>query len=245
MMFETGGGETPVEMHLPGQHDQKEHGGERSTRGLDSLSKQLFSAGEVALHSGSEYRGDLSEIFDRVQLTDREIFDLFGATTGSRVALHKMGRGVVNVRVQDRKIGLEIDAIVQKGLYGSPEVELDWLSLDEDSRGKGVGTRVFTRMAKNLSAMRARRIDMFAASGQSFNGYYTWVRLGADGSATSKAKRQFPGVTTLQDVMSREGGSEWWKANGEAVDVVFDLRPRSRSMGILSQYTRVKGIRAT
>jgi hypothetical protein len=42
--------------------------------------------------------------------------------------------------------------------------------------------------------------------------------------------------------MALPGGKEFWKANGDSYDGVFDLRKGSRSLRVLSSYMKEKGM---
>lgn len=47
-------------------------------------------------------------------------------------------------------------------------------------------------------------------------------------------------LVQLQDILKHREGRDWWRENGEAVDVYFDTREDSRSSKILDRYMRRK-----
>jgi hypothetical protein len=52
---------------------------------------------------------------------------------------------------------------------------------------------------------------------------------------------KFPESPTLQDLMHAPGGAAFWKANGETIDLTFDLKPGSASVKWLEEYKEEKG----
>lgn len=83
--------------------------------------------------------------------------------------------------------------------------------------------------------------------GGHMNGYYTWPRLGYDGAWNDEEKAKLPehfrSTQTIQDLMATPEGRQWWKMNGWAKELSFDLKPDSRSHQVLNQYLTERGIR--
>ena len=120
--------------------------------------------------------------------------------------------------------------------------------------GQGLGTKVLADQVANAQAMGFTKIKTFAAGSgpNSFyamdwdgeNGYYTWPRLGFDGNIPDTVARKLPpefkGAKRVSDLMATTGGREWWKLNGEATEMEFDLTPGSESTKTLAEYLNTK-----
>ena len=111
-----------------------------------------------------------------------------------------------------------------------------------DKTGGGVGTKVFHDQVTELVKVGVDRIETLASKGEGMNGYYTWPLLGYDGDLKqgTKTPSSLSGAKRLSDVMKTQEGRDWWKTNGEGVDVTFDLKPGSLSRKILSEYVSKK-----
>lgn len=119
--------------------------------------------------------------------------------------------------------------------------------------GVGVGARLIAQqaaMAERLGisylTLEAARIDPMG--GPQYNGYYTWARLGFDGSF--KRALRYPlkdrpahlaKAKTVQQLMMCSGGAEWWKANGVNFKAKFEVRVGSVSRQVLEGYLQEKG----
>lgn len=49
---------------------------------------------------------------------------------------------------------------------------------------------------------------------------------------------RFEGADTVHDILKIPGGVDWWRANGTALPVTFDLRPNSSSRSVLTSYVQ-------
>jgi hypothetical protein len=125
----------------------------------------------------------------------------------------------------------------------------EFLSLVAEQRGGGIGTRMLALQAAAASALGVARIEAEAdghPGSRTRNGYYTWARLGFNGSLRPEVRARLPAAfaraADLNDLMARPGGAAWWRANGHAFTGVFDLTTNSRSWQLLTAYTASEGI---
>ena len=121
------------------------------------------------------------------------------------------------------------------------ELVLDSLYLKE--KGTGKGTKIFSEIESNATAQGFDRITCIAGGkggekGQ--NGYYTWARLGFDANLpehiVSKAKDGGFDASKVSDLMKTPEGRSWWKDNGCALEMTFDLSDDSYSQKTLAEY---------
>lgn len=128
------------------------------------------------------------------------------------------------------------------------------LSLKKEHRGSGIGTEIFASQVAGAIDHGIDEIRTHAAGEPDhwMNGYYTWPRLGYDGSiedihsqdTVSKVRAEFPEAKTIQDIYSTEEGRSWWKENGSDFEAKFDLKKGSKSLRILRTYLEERAKRA-
>lgn len=126
----------------------------------------------------------------------------------------------------------------------------------------GTGTAIFAAQVAYAESIGAKKIVTSAAYSPpsvydgrvldaGMNGYYTWPRLGYDGAikasnlrggvtAMNEMERKFPGVKRVSELMATADGRDWWKRNGDTIELEFDMTPGSRSRKILSAYVAEK-----
>lgn len=120
-------------------------------------------------------------------------------------------------------------------------------SIEEDSPYKGKGVEFFVNQVAALKKVGANKIITHAAGrkGDKFNGYYTWPRMGYDGTILSHQFNKLPqnlqdklgNSRSVLDLFELEGGKEAWKKHGSDIyDAHFDLEDNSRSMKALKAY---------
>jgi hypothetical protein len=114
----------------------------------------------------------------------------------------------------------------------------------------GVGLLSFRTQVKGARRLGVQRIELWAAGDfkdRSYNGYYTWARFGFDAPLTQEEKRrlsalsQFVGAQTVNDLM-KCGGRQWWRDNGSARKMRFDLNEDSSMMRVFNDYLEDKGL---
>ncbi len=127
--------------------------------------------------------------------------------------------------------------------------------VNADARGGGLGVDALTRLVEAAERLGVSRVATFAARGPNWNGYYTWPRLGYDGPVPWDIIRlrgqipfvippEFADAKSVQDLIERPGGLDWWKAHGQSANLTFDVRAGSDSRAVLAAYRRAKGLPA-
>ena len=109
---------------------------------------------------------------------------------------------------------------------------------------------MFNNQVENLRAAGVSRIQT-AAIREGVNGYYTWARLGYDGEFSGSIRRQLQNprrapaslskMTRVSELMRSAEGRNWWRENGESLDLEFDLDPDSTSSRVLAEYMQKRG----
>jgi hypothetical protein len=114
----------------------------------------------------------------------------------------------------------------------------------------GVGLRSFRTQVDGAQRLGVKRVELWAAgdhNDRSYNGYYTWARFGFDAPLTQGEKRrlaalsQFAGVQTVNDLIMH-GGRHWWRDNGTARRMRFDLPDDSSMMRVFNDYLKDRGL---
>ncbi len=105
-----------------------------------------------------------------------------------------------------------------------------------------MGTDIFADQVKNASKAGFKSITAKCVKDGHKNGYYTWARLGYDGKIPDSVKDKLPNnlskAKTIQELISKKGGMEWWKQNGDTFEGTFDLKAGSNSRKILDEYLK-------
>lgn len=128
--------------------------------------------------------------------------------------------------------------------------------LHPDFQGKGIALESVVNSASSPVVRMEMSAERYDASNPKMRmtGYKVWPKYGYD-CPVSRVRQelsmygkdipeQFRSAETLTDIFAMKGGPEWWAAEGTAISLIFDRRPRSRSMEVLLKLQdRVKGKR--
>jgi ADP-ribosyltransferase exoenzyme len=204
------------------------------------------------------------QIFGR-KMSEDELADLIGAADGAEVEFdyspHTGITMVVKHPYYTQRRSIMVDSF-GKG-KGKPIIKNEEF-FAEDGAPKGIGTQIFTTQVYNSKKAGVYRFLTDAGKAEpnedypkGMNGYYTWPRLGYNGSLDDldidhdSLRETFPDVfgdlnafqihdKTIQDIMKLPGGPEWWKDNGTSFTGGFNLQDDSDSMKILNAYVGAK-----
>jgi hypothetical protein len=146
----------------------------------------------------------------------------------------------------------KMERTIMKDDNGDAFIYNDYFQVERGTRGRGIGSAALWDEVRAAQALGIKKIRTSAAGDGasletnpgSFNGFYTWPRLGYDGQINpdglpSELRGKMPKDSrSILDLFSIPGGAEWWKKNGHSFSATFDTRPDSRSYRILSEYMR-------
>jgi len=143
-----------------------------------------------------------------------------------------------------------------------PDKNPEWVQADPRLNG----TEIFVNQVRGLKKLGVDRIKTTAARSDSnnpdnsMNGYYTWPRMGFDGSVPSAVYSELPPNLKQQvdsnptgskiprsvlNLYTTQEGRDWWQKNGDEVhDAVFDLSDGSLSMRTLNAYLNERNQKA-
>lgn len=215
-----------------------------------SKAKVGLSEGYIEEDDGGGYDGGTAEAFKKYVGGDpQKVASLVGAPDNARIDVFADYSGLVaNV---DHPDYYAMRTFFE--FQGKRGIRNNSFEMNDSAKGKGLGTEIFARQVEAASKEGFDYISTGAIGSKdtSYNGYYTWPRLGYDTSLTDlkgqsnpqalqQAKKQFPEAETLLDVMATKAGREWWKDNGGDVELKFDLTPGSRSLKVLETYRKEK-----
>ena len=183
----------------------------------------------------------LQRVFGR-QLSSDEVGDMIGAPDGSRITVTSGGGSTFfevkhpHVKKMKSKINT-INGILM--LYN------DSIVLNKKAP-PGSGTQIINRQVEAARQLGIKNIGLFAAGSKkstTYNGYYTWTRLGFDGNTPTSMVSRIPAEikstmrdNTMLELYRTQAGRDWWRANGSGVRVGFDTSPNSKSSQALDAY---------
>jgi hypothetical protein len=132
---------------------------------------------------------------------------------------------------------------------------------DHAQRGRGIGTRVFARQVDGVAKLGIKSIKTYAIRedasnpSDSFNGYYTWARLGYNATLRLRDKHKLldshnsalaalgaHNTVTLHELFHMSGGREHWRKHGDTIDMRFDPTPGSPHRQRLDKYLHDRNI---
>lgn len=202
-----------------------------------------------AIHYQAGAKELMLQLFGR-ELTDEELAKAAGALDGA----------TLDVRPKKYQGGMELFANIQDERW----IEAQQRGFRCDANGslyiwnhrfkkkksaaKGLGLQSVITQIVAARRLGIERIEMFAlgdANDPEYNGYYRWSVYGYDAKLTSYEQsllRLDPnlfGAKTVNEVMLRNG-KEWWRTQGSARKMTFDLHPESSMMAVLRSYLHDK-----
>jgi hypothetical protein len=217
----------------------------------DPDQQTLIPGDEVlAAEQLKEARATAAVILGRKRVSDADLASLAGATDGAKVRVRAVAGGAVQITVSGD--GYESQRRLSKTRSGRAILQNDYFALvSRSDQGQGLGRAVFGRQVENASRLGVEQIETFAAgwgrnrgAGSTYNGYYTWPRFGYDGALSSEQRARLPealkDAQRVSDLMRTESGRLWWKDNGDAISLGFDLAPGSLSRRTWEAYLAEK-----
>lgn len=189
------------------------------------------------------------QLFGRA-LTDEEIATAAGALDGAMLEVRPrkyQGGMELFVDIRDERW---IDA-QQRGFRQDADDSLyiwNHRFKKKKDAARGLGLKSVVRQIVAAQRLGIARIEMFAlgdANDPEYNGYYRWAIYGYDAKLTAselvllRLDPDLFGAQTVNDVMQR-GGKEWWRTQGSARKMIFDLSPDSSMMDTLRGYLQDK-----
>ena len=185
------------------------------------------------------------------QATDADLSGLAGSPTHG----HITARGTsppprLSLTVSSPQVRRQERTVYRDRTDGKLVMHNDYFRV-EDQAPDGYGTHSFANQVKTAQRFGVDRIETTAAGNfrdmqsGSWNGYYTWPRLGYDAPLYSGEIASLPSnlrnARSVQDLMGNQEGRDWWKLNGSTRDMKFDLSPNSKSIKVLNNYLEEKG----
>jgi len=179
------------------------------------------------------------------RLTDKSLVTKYHPTYGDDEPLDAVG---YEVNIHHPKLERYTNFILVDA-YGNKFIHFDTIIISKKYQGQGLGTEIFSDMAKNAAAEGFKYIHTHAAgkNNSSMNGYYTWPLMGCNETIDDIARHtprkaeeirdKFPDADDILDVLAEPGGREWWKENGmDLYNAKFDLTEGSKSWDVLNAY---------
>jgi GNAT superfamily N-acetyltransferase len=167
--------------------------------------------------------------------TDAELRRLVMALPGSDVRVRHQGGSTPSPALLLSASGgglLSAERAITRANDGTVVMRNIGIEVDPALKGGGIGSVLFAEQVATARKMGVGAITADCARAMDLNGYYTWARLGFDGTGKISGRRE---VRISEQMRTPEGRREW-RANGESFDGTFSLKPGSYSMRTLQEY---------
>ena len=191
-------------------------------------------------------------IAGRTDVTLKDLAKAAGAPDGTEVSIGSVGKSKT-LYVHAKGPGIvQFSRVVERDREGKFRIGNDIIVLEEKERSKGLGTTLFASQVENASALGVDYIKCEATHNprsKKIGGYYTWPRLGYDGSLDTDmlepfSKESLPDnlkeAKRVSDLMKTPEGRGWWKDNGRTMLLKFDVAEGSQSRKVLNEYVAAK-----
>lgn len=190
------------------------------------------------------------------KLTDPVVYGIANSTPGTQLILSTSVRGDgQGIRLRTVSADSKVEAI--RELYRDKRglvLKNGYFRIDAGSEHESKGLEFFVNQIRAARDIGVDVIETFAAGdakNKTYNGYYTWPRFGYDGNINKgtlgylpeNLKKQMGDRVNIQALFETEEGRDWWKKNGEPINLTFDPTPGSPNMKVLEAYTRERSTR--
>jgi SPP1 gp7 family putative phage head morphogenesis protein len=159
-----------------------------------------------------------------------------------------------NAEVRFKGEGVIMTRVIR---YEEKTIDNEYFRIAQDSAYKGKGAQIFKSQVDHATRAGYKEIKTAAAGSakesKTFNGYYTWARLGyvptkdkQYGKSISEAIGNFndehgTNAKIFEELMGTKTGQEFWKNKGFPFNGKFDLQKNSYSQTTLQNYIDGKG----
>jgi hypothetical protein len=185
--------------------------------------------------------------------TDEELAHAVGALDGAVLEVRKK-KGADELRIDlQHPFMQEQERWLRRDAQGDLLI-FNYRFYKKPAAPKGVSVDSLLRQVVGAQALGAKRLETFGAgdfttAGQPNGeiGYWHWAKCGFDAPLSqyyqglAAAERGLEDVKTLNEVIDRPGGADWWYRVGAALTMKFDLAFDSSMMRIFRDYVRRKG----
>lgn len=193
-----------------------------------------------------------AQFFGR-NLTDEDLACAVGALDGAKVIVRKKkGADELRIEIQHPQIQDQ-----QRWVRRTPQGELvifNYRFYKKRGAPSGLAVTSLLRQIEAARALGVTRLETFAAgnflSAQESDGeigYWLWAKLGFDTPLSAYYQQlametpSLVGAKTLNEIILRPGGEEWWYSVGAGTKMIFELSSHSSMMRVLRTYLRQKG----
>lgn len=184
--------------------------------------------------------------------TDAELAAAVGALPGAVVQVSKNSKRnelrvkIEHPHIEDQERWLRRDAQGELIIF-------NYRFFKKRDAPTGIGLESFLIQVQGAKKLGVKRIETFAAGDHNTLslgrevGYLVWAKFGFDALLTDNERQglnrdpALAGVRTLNELIKRPGGAEWWKLHGSDKHLVFELDDSSSMLGVFRDYLRKKG----
>ena len=193
--------------------------------------------------SGNGLRDLQAMVGRRLKLSAEDVGDMIGAPDGSKIMVGSDGNGNIYLDATHSDVDLMSQQLWRED--GKLVLYNNAIILNPDAP-KGMGTQIITRQVAAARKTGISSIELNAAGypgSKNMNGYYTWSRLGFNAEIPDYKVSNMPAEikgtmrnNTMLELYRTQAGRDWWKANGNSMNMEFDTKANSKSSQALDAY---------
>jgi SPP1 gp7 family putative phage head morphogenesis protein len=201
-----------------------------------------------------KYEAGAQEVAERLfgrAVAGKDLAAAVGALDGARLSVAAKGHAELRVKIRHKFIE-DQERWVRRDAAGKLVI-FNYRFYKKRGAPAEVGLDSFQRQVAAARALGVKRLETFGVGNyytlrqKGEVGYLVWPKLGFDAPLSDSQQRllnsnaALAGATTLNELMRRPGGEEWWRVNGSDKFLVFDLAENSSMMESFRRYLKRKG----
>jgi hypothetical protein len=190
--------------------------------------------------SGSKLKKEVEKHLFGIEYSQQEVSNMIGVDIdGANIEIEyeSEDQPLLNIEIKHK------DYKMSRYFYRDKDALIVYNdSFEIKKTGTGLGTKMFSQQIESCKKLGVSKFKTRAIKTSTFNGYYTWARLGYDAKIPDRSKLSdiLKSCKMISDLMKTPDGRAWWKENGSTVNMSFDLSDDSLSMRVFRSYLEEK-----
>jgi hypothetical protein len=191
----------------------------------------------------------LRSLLGRPRATIQDAANLAGAPDDALVTVSIIPRhGSRIIEIEGESSTIQFRILLYRRFDGKPILENDEIDVSEELQRGGRGARLIGRQVEQAIRLGVAEIRTYAVRDDRTGDveYWVWPLLGFDGWLPREIVERLPAdlstARRVRELVGSHPGQAWWRANGDSINLVFDLGPKSLALRHLRDYLRRKGL---